>query len=227
MTTPFQLPENFDPQSGEQQLGQARANFAYDRAASTSQPASEAWAPPQSFGAKAKDFGKSMWSGYQGASGSGLSGDPNAPVTVGHLNEAMAKFGGQVGGQASSGDTQNAGGVMDRNVAFFQGHSGGPQASGTQQPNAPSPLTADFAAQRLNMQAYQQNVHDSIESGRASFRQRSANYAGTSPQGLSPSLSGNAMSASQGANTMNGLVGAGNGNGMSESTYQNKKWGQQ
>ena len=64
-----------------------------------------------------------------------------------------------------------------------------------------------------------------MNNAKASLNQRAANYAAASPQGLSPSLSGNAMSASQGSNTMNGLVGAGNGNGMSESTYQNKKWG--
>ena len=117
-------------------------------------------------------------------------------------------------------------GIQNRMEAFGQGNGSqaAPQASGT---GRPPPELTDYHAQTMATQQYMTGVHEQVSGAQASLRQRAANWAARTPQGLSPSLSGNAMSATQGSNTMNGLVGAGNGNGMSESTYQNKKWGAQ
>lgn len=254
MSTPFQLPEGFNPNpgslsQGDQALAQAQGHFRAQRAESAlnanpdlggaarlpgGSNAQSDWWPQASSGGQQQQ--KPSWgsrignalSGWGNGVSNGNGGDDEL-ATKGDVNEAASGLHDRLGSIESG--MQNAGGVQDRNNAFSQGNGSAPapQAAGTQRPGVQSPLTADFAAQRLNMQAYQANVHDSIETGRASFRQRAANWAAATPHGLSPSLSGNAMSASQGSNTMNGLVSGGNagGNGMSASTFEKLKWGQQ
>lgn len=158
-------------------------------------------------------------------SGAGNGGDDEF-ATKGDVNEAASGLHDRLGNIESG--MQNAGGVMDRNAAFGQGMgtAPAPQAAGTQRPNAPSPLTADFAAQRMAQQQYQAGVHDSIESGRASLRQRAANYAARVPGAVQQTGSGIGASAGQNEQTMGGILPV--QNGMSDSTYSNKRFrGQQ
>jgi hypothetical protein len=136
-----------------------------------------------------------------------------------HLDEIQ-------GGMHSGGGAQP---VQNRMEAFGQGTGSqpAPQAAGTQRSGAD--ILAGYHQQTLDNLAYAAGLHEQVSGAQASLRQRAANWAARSPQGLSPSLSGNAMSATQGSNTMNGLVSGSNagGNGMSESTWANKKWAQQ
>ena len=207
MSTPFQLPEGFNPNpgslsQGDQALAQAQGHFQGMRAVSAlnanpdlggaarlpgGSNAQSDWWPQASSGGQSQQR-KPSWgsrignalSGWGNGVSNGNGGDDEL-ATKGDVNDAASGLHDRLGSIESG--MQNAGGVQDRTNAFSQGNgtAPAPQAAGTQRPNAPSPLTADFAAQRLNMQAYQRNLHDSIESGRASFRQRAANWAAATP----------------------------------------------
>jgi hypothetical protein len=131
--------------------------------------------------------------------------------------------------------------------AFGQGTGSqpAPQAQGTQRSGAD--ILAGYHQQTLDNLAYSQGLHEQVSGSQASLRQRAANWAARSPQGftpsatgngmsagtsptsMTPSLSGNAMSSNQGSATMNGLVSGGNagGLGMSENTFNAKKWAAQ
>jgi hypothetical protein len=148
------------------------------------------------------------------------------------------------GGMQPGGGAQP---VQNRMEAFGQGTGSqpAPQAQGTQRSGAD--ILAGYHQQTLDNLAYSQGLHEQVSGSQASLRQRAANWAARSPQGftpsatgngmsagtsptsMTPSLSGNAMSSNQGSATMNGLVSGGNagGLGMSENTFNAKKWAAQ
>jgi hypothetical protein len=168
--------------------------------------------------------------GSQGGVSNGNGGD-NEFATRGDLNEATQGLHDKIDGLAAGGQASGPDGGPGRNNAFSQGtgRTPAPQAAGTQQPGVPSPLTADYAAQRLNMQAYQQNVHDSIEGGRASLRQRAANWAAATPGGVQQTGTGNGMSSGMQQNSMAGALPGSpmrpnSGIGQSESSFNSTRF---
>lgn len=235
MSIPFQgLPEGFSA-SSDALFGNARAALAGQQVGASeadalnrlpggsnaqSQWLSEKPQPPQGLLGRAKAWMTTPGTGGTSNGDGGAEEDPHQEINdkLDGINDRLDSIQGQQ--QAAPSPVQN------RMEAFSQWHQGGPIASGQQQPGVQSPLTADFAAQRYAQQMYAQGVHEQMSNARSGLQMRQQSYAAQTPQGVSPMLSGNAQSASQGSNTMNGLVGAGNGNAMSESTYQNKKWGQ-
>jgi hypothetical protein len=182
--------------------------------------------------------------GGQGDATSNGDGGNNEFATKEDVSGIHSRLDEIQGGMQSGGGAQP---VQNRLEAFGQGNGSqaAPQAAGTQRSGAD--ILAGYHQQTMDNLAYSQGLHEQVSGSQASLRQRAANWAARSPQGftpsatgngmsagtsptsMTPSLSGNAMSAIQGSNTMNGLVGSSNAGGLgsSESTWANKKWAQQ
>jgi hypothetical protein len=179
--------------------------------------------------------------GGQGDGTSNGDGGDNEFATKEDVSGIHSRLDEIQGGMQSGGGAQP---VQNRMEAFGQGTGSqpAPQAAGTQRSGAD--ILAGYHQQTLDNLAYSQGLHEQVSGVQASLRQRAANWAARTPQGFTPSATGNGMSAgtsptsvqstgsgigasaAQNEQTMGSLLPV--QNGMSDSTYANKRFrGQQ